>query len=61
MYQYLYKEFPTEVDYDFSSLRIANLDIETSCDGGFPTPSAPTERVIAITISMGDKTYVLGL
>jgi DNA polymerase elongation subunit (family B) len=61
VYQYLYKEFPNEVDYDFSSLRIANLDIETSCDGGFPTPSSPTERVIAITISMGDKTYVLGL
>jgi DNA polymerase elongation subunit (family B) len=61
VYQYLYKEFPDEVDYDFSSLRIANLDIETSCDGGFPTPSSPTERVIAITISMGDKTYVLGL
>ncbi len=61
VYQYLYKEFPTEVDYDFSSLRIANLDIETSCDGGFPTPASPTERVIAITVSMGDKTYVLGL
>jgi DNA polymerase elongation subunit (family B) len=61
VYQYLYKEFPTEVEYDFKSLRVANLDIETSCDGGFPTPSAPTERVIAITISMGDKTYVLGL
>ena len=61
VYQYLYKEFPHEVEYDFKSLRVANLDIETSCDGGFPTPTAPTERVIAITISMGDKTYVLGL
>jgi len=61
VYQYLYKEFPTEVDYDFSSLRIANLDIETSCDGGFPTPSSPTERVIALTISIGNSTYVLGL
>ena len=61
VYQYLYKEFPTEVDYDFSSLRVANLDIETSCDGGFPTPTSPTERVIAITVSMGSSTYVLGL
>ena len=61
VYQYLYKEFPNEVDYDFASLRIANLDIETSCDGGFPTPDSPTERIIGITISMGDKTYVLGL
>ena len=61
VYQYLYKEFPTEVEYDFSTLRVANFDIETSCDGGFPTPSSPTERIIAITISMGEKTYVLGL
>ncbi len=61
VYQYLYKEFPHEVEYDFSTLRVANFDIETSCDGGFPTPSSPTERIIAITISMGEKTYVLGL
>lgn len=61
VYQYLYKEFPHEVEYDFKSLRVANFDIETSCDGGFPTPDSPTERIIAITISMGEKTYVLGL
>ena len=61
VYQYLYKEFPNEVDYDFKQLKVATIDIETSCDGGFPTPDSPTERVIAITVSMGSNTYVLGL
>lgn len=61
VYQYLYKEFPHEVDYDFSRLRVAYLDIETSCDGGFPSPDSPTERIIAITLTVGSKTYVLGL
>ena len=53
VYQYLYREFPHEVDYDFSRLRIAFLDIETSCDGGFPSPENPTERIIAITLTVG--------
>ena len=61
VYQFLYTEFPNEVEYDFNQLRIANLDIETSADAGFPTPNDPTERVIAITVSMGGKTHVLGL
>ena len=59
--QYLYKEFPSEVEYDFAALRIANLDIETSCDGGFPSVASPTERIIAITTSMGGKTHVYGV
>ena len=61
VYQYLYKEFPHEVEYDFSRLRVAFLDIETSCDGGFPSVDSPTERIIAITLTVGKNTYVLGL
>ena len=61
IYQYLYDEFPNDVEYDFSKLRIANLDIETSCEAGFPSIDSPTEKVIAITITLGGKTYVYGL
>ncbi len=61
IYQYLYTEFPKEVEYDFSKLRIANIDIETSCDGGFPSVDSPTEKIIAITTSMAGKVYVYGL
>lgn len=61
IYQYIYNEFPNEVEYNTKNLRIANLDIETSCENGFPSVDSPTEKVIAITISMDGKTYVLGL
>ena len=61
VYQYLYREFPNDVEYDFSKLRIANLDIETSCESGFPSIDNPIEKVIAITITLGGKTYVYGL
>ena len=61
VYQYLYKEFPNEVEYNFNALKIANLDIETSCEGGFPNVDSPTERILALTVSMGGKTYMLGL
>jgi len=61
VYQYLYKEFPGEVQYAMDGLRIATIDIETSCEGGFPTPESPTEKVIAITVTQDGKTYVFGL
>ena len=61
VYQYLYNEFPNDVEYDFSKLHIANLDIETSCESGFPSIDNPVEKIIAITIKMGDKTHVYGL
>ena len=61
VYQYLYNEFPNDVEYDFSKLRIANLDIETSCESGFPSIDNPIEKIIAITITMGNKTHVYGL
>ena len=61
VYQYLYREFPNEVQYRMDGLRIATIDIETSCEGGFPTPESPDEKVIAITVTQGGKTYVFGL
>ncbi len=61
IYQYLYKEFPHEVDYDPQHLRIATIDIETSCENGFPDADSPDEKIIAITVTQGDKTYVFGL
>lgn len=61
VYQYLYTEFPKEVEYNHTQLRTAVLDIETSCDGGFPSVDAPTERIIGITLTISGKTFVLGL
>jgi len=60
--QFIGKEFPQEeVDYDFSMLKVATIDIETTCDHGFPDIDNPKEKIIAITIQIGDKTTSLGL
>lgn len=60
--QYIGKVFPdNEVDYDYDLLKVAVIDIETTCDHGFPDIEDPQEKVIAITVQIGDKTTSLGL
>ena len=50
-----------DVDYDYNMLKVACIDIETTCEKGFPNVDDPQEKVIAITMSMGDKVYSFGL
>ena len=59
VYQYIGDNY-TE-DYDFTKLRVAHIDIETTCEGGFPDVNNPEEKVIVITISFNGVKYVLGL
>lgn len=60
--QYIGKVFPeSEIDYDYKMLKVATIDIETTCDKGFPDIENPQEKIIAITVQIGDKTTSLGL
>lgn len=60
--QYIGKVFPeSEIDYDYQMLKVATIDIETTCDKGFPDVEDPQEKIIAITVQIGDKTTSLGL
>ena len=61
VYQYIGDYFPNEVEYDFSKIPICYMDIETTCEKGFPNIENPTEQVIAITASVLGKTHVFGL
>ena len=61
VYQFIGDLFRDEIDYDPSLIRIAYLDIETTCEGGFPDVDRPNEQVTVITIIVGDETHVLGL
>jgi len=49
-YQYITENFPDQVDFDLSQLKIWSLDIETSADNGFPNVFNPEEKVLLITI-----------
>tara|TARA_R110001592_G_scaffold346910_2_gene639793 strand:+ start:231 stop:2756 length:2526 start_codon:yes stop_codon:yes gene_type:complete len=60
-YQFIGNEYRGDVDYDFSLLNVAVIDIETTCEDGFPDVNNPLEKVIAITIKMNGIKYVLGL
>ncbi len=61
VYQYIGKQFPNEVEYDPSLLRIGFIDIETESEDGFPSVKTATERVNAITLKVKGKTFVFGL
>ena len=50
VFQYIGERFPNEVDYDQKFVDIAYLDIETTCENGFPNTHNPTETVNAITV-----------
>ena len=61
IYQFIGDTYSGEVDYDPSLLRVANIDIETTCESGFPDVNNPIEKVIAITIKIGSEIKVFGL
>ena len=61
VYQYIGDCFPDEVNYNFSEIPICYMDIETTCERGFPQVENPLEAVIAITVSMSGETHVFGL
>ena len=50
VYQYIRQQFPSEVKYDISQMKIYALDIEVQCDNGFPSVDEAAEEMLSITI-----------
>ena len=59
--QFIGDNYKGEVDYDFSKIKVANIDIECESENGFPRPENALERINAITVDFGGKIYCLGL
>ena len=58
VYQYIRREFPDEVNYNISQMKIYALDIEVQCENGFPDAEAAAEEMLSITIKdMVTKKY----
>ncbi|WLW36778.1 DNA polymerase [Synechococcus phage S-8S29] len=58
VYQYIRQEFPGEVDYNISQMKIYALDIEVQCENGFPNVEEAAEEMLSITIKdMVTKQY----
>ena len=60
VYQYIREQFPIEVDYDISQMRIYALDIEVQCENGFPNVEEAAEEMLSITIKdmVSKKFYI---
>lgn len=61
--QFIAKEFPGEIKFDRSKIRIHYLDIEVASDQGFPEPDQAKHPVISIAIkdSVLETYFVWGL
>ena len=60
-YSFIAEYFPEEhIEYDFSQIRVAYLDIETGSENGFPNIETANEEVTAITFKIGKELYVFG-
>ncbi len=60
-YQFIGKEYSGEVDYEYSDLTIAYIDIETECENGFPNIETADQKINAITIRVKDQRSVYAL
>jgi DNA polymerase elongation subunit (family B) len=64
-YTFIHDQFPGEIQYNPSALKVCYLDIEVECEDGFPTIEKCDQRVNVITMRFvqGDreKTYTLCL
>jgi len=60
-FSFIAEYFPEEhIEYEFSQIRIAYLDIEIASENGFPDIDTATEEVTAITLKIDRKCYVFG-
>ena len=58
VYQYIRQEFPDEVDYNITQMKIYAMDIEVQCENGFPNVEEAAEEMLSITIKdMVTKKY----
>ena len=49
-YQYIGKEYPQDIKWDKEAIKIFTLDIETTCENGFPDVENPTEELLCISV-----------
>jgi len=59
-YCFIADNFPDTIYYDINQISIANIDIETGSENGFPDPQIASEEVISITVKVKGKFYSFG-
>lgn len=60
-YLWIFDTFKGEIDYDPQTIKVGNIDIECSSEGGFPDISRADKPLTAITVRCRGRNYVFGL
>jgi len=50
LYQWISDNFPGEVDYDSSKIRVFTIDIETAAENGFPDIESADQEILLISV-----------
>jgi len=58
-YQYIGQEFPQEIEWDKKLIKIFTLDIETTCENGFPDVENPVEELLCITVKNQTNKHII--
>lgn len=61
VYQYIHQKFPGEMDWGYEGIRVAYIDLECTCEDGFPSIENPTEQLLVITVCIDNQYHVFGL
>ena len=59
VYTYIYDNFPGDMQYDVSNINLANIDIETRSDTGFPNIEEADMEITSICIKSKQQVVVL--
>tara|TARA_B100000949_G_scaffold85555_1_gene76434 strand:- start:13872 stop:16391 length:2520 start_codon:yes stop_codon:yes gene_type:complete len=59
-YCFITDNYPGTLSYDISQIGIANIDIETGSENGFPDPQVAQEEIISISVKFKDKFFSFG-
>ena len=49
-YQYIANEYKDDIDWQKDKIKIFTIDIETSCEEGFPDVDNPVEEILCLTV-----------
>ncbi|MDD5150426.1 MAG: 3'-5' exonuclease [Flavobacterium sp.] len=50
VYQFISSKYPHNIEYDINNIVLANIDIETEANNGFPFPAIAEQIITSITI-----------
>ena len=58
-YQYIGQNYPGQIEWSKDHIKIFTLDIETTCENGFPDVENPIEEILCITVKNQSNKHII--